>query len=218
MSAMASQIISLTSVYSTVYSGVNPRKTSKLGVTGLCVGNSSVTGEFPAQRARNAKKSFHLMTSPCFRIAPMSVLSSPLVYSWATNQHGRDCRPDAKDIANNKPYRQHVGEASHHDDVIKWKYFPRYWPFVRGIHKGQWRGALMFSLIYAWIKDWVNNREAGDFRRQRGHYDVIVMFRTFSHLQLEQDVTFKQFLSIPLHVCTFEFRYNAVQYNMRSQG
>ena len=22
-----------------------------------------------------------------------------------------------------------------HDDVIKWKYFPRYWPFVRGIHR-----------------------------------------------------------------------------------
>ena len=43
----------------------------------------------------------------------------------------------------------------HHDDVIIWKHFPRYWPFVRGIHrqpvnsphKGQWRGALMFSLI-----------------------------------------------------------------------
>ena len=40
-----------------------------------------------------------------------------------------------------------------HDDVIKWKHYPRYWPFVRGIHrspvnsphKGQWRGALMFS-------------------------------------------------------------------------
>ena len=41
--------------------------------------------------------------------------------------------------------------------------------------KGQWRGALMFSLIYAWINDWVNNREAGDLRRHRGHYDVIVM-------------------------------------------
>ena len=47
-----------------------------------------------------------------------------------------------------------------HDDVIKWKHFPRIWPFVRGIHqspvyspyKGQWRGALMFSLICAWIK------------------------------------------------------------------
>ena len=22
-----------------------------------------------------------------------------------------------------------------HDDVIKWKHFPRYWPFVRGIHQ-----------------------------------------------------------------------------------
>ena len=70
-----------------------------------------------------------------------------------------------------------------HDDVIKWKRFPRNWPFVRGIHrspvnsphKGQWRGALMFSLICVWINDWVNNREAGDLRRHRGHYDVIVM-------------------------------------------
>ena len=24
-----------------------------------------------------------------------------------------------------------------HDDVIKWKHFPRYWPFVRGIHRSQ---------------------------------------------------------------------------------
>ena len=37
-------------------------------------------------------------------------------------------------------------------DFIKWKHFPRYWPFERGIHrslvnsphKGQWRGALIF--------------------------------------------------------------------------
>ena len=42
-------------------------------------------------------------------------------------------------------------------------------------HKGQWRGALMFSLIFAWINDWVNNREAGDLRRYRGNYDVNVM-------------------------------------------
>ena len=76
-------------------------------------------------------------------------------------------------------------QPSWHDDVIKWKHFPRNWPFVREIHrspvnfphKGQWRGALMFSLIYAWINDWVNNREAGDLRRQHGHYDVIVMVR-----------------------------------------
>ena len=71
-----------------------------------------------------------------------------------------------------------------HDDVIKWRHFPRYWPFVRRIHrspvnsphKGQWRGALMFTLICARIKGWVNNCEAGDLRRNRAHYDVIVMF------------------------------------------
>ena len=76
-----------------------------------------------------------------------------------------------------------VGELDHHDDVIKWKYFPRYWPFERGIHrsqvksphKGQWRGALVFSLICAWINGWVNNREAGDLRLFRAHYDVTVM-------------------------------------------
>ena len=70
-----------------------------------------------------------------------------------------------------------------HGDVIKWKHFPRYWPFVRGIHrsavnsphKGQWRGALMFSLISAWKNGRVNNREAGDVRRHRTHYDVTVM-------------------------------------------
>ena len=42
-------------------------------------------------------------------------------------------------------------------------------------HKGQWRGALMFSLICARINNWVNNREAGDLIRHRGHYDVNVM-------------------------------------------
>ena len=44
--------------------------------------------------------------------------------------------------------------------------------------KGQWRGALIFSYICARINDWVNNREAGDLRRHRGHYDVIVMWNT----------------------------------------
>ena len=46
---------------------------------------------------------------------------------------------------------------------------------VNSPHKGQWRGALMFSLICARIKDWVNNREAGDLRRHHGQYDANVM-------------------------------------------
>ena len=45
----------------------------------------------------------------------------------------------------------------------------------RWIHKGPWHAALMFSLIYAWINDWVNNDEGGDLRRHRAHYGVIVM-------------------------------------------
>ena len=47
---------------------------------------------------------------------------------------------------------------------------------VNSPHKGQWRGALMFSLICVWINGWVNNREAGDLRRNRAHCDVIVMY------------------------------------------
>ena len=71
-----------------------------------------------------------------------------------------------------------------HDDVIKWKHFPRNWPFVWEIHRsqvisphtGQWCGALMFSLICVWINGWVNNREAGDLRRYGAHNDVTVMY------------------------------------------
>ena len=70
-----------------------------------------------------------------------------------------------------------------HDDVIKRKHFLRYWPSVKGIHrspvdsphKGQWRGALMFSSISAWTKCWVNNRDAGDLRCHCAQYDVTVM-------------------------------------------
>ena len=54
MGAIASQITILTIVYLTVYSSVDKKK-SKLRVTGLCAGNSQVTGEFPAQLASNAE-------------------------------------------------------------------------------------------------------------------------------------------------------------------
>ena len=82
----------------------------------------------------------------------------------------------------------HCEVSGLHDDAIKWKHFPRYWPFVRGIHrspvnsphKGQSRRALMFSLICAWANGWVNTREAGELRRHRAHYDVTVMSNRFS--------------------------------------
>ena len=70
-----------------------------------------------------------------------------------------------------------------HDGVIKWKRYPRHWPFGWGIHrspvdsphKGQSPVVLMFSLIRAWTNDWANNRDAGKFRRHRAHYDVTLM-------------------------------------------
>ena len=65
-----------------------------------------------------------------------------------------------------------------HDDVIKWKYFPRHWPFVRGIH--QWpvkspHKRLVTRSFDVFFYGWVNDREAGDWRRHRAPYDVIVV-------------------------------------------
>ena len=70
------------------------------------------------------------------------------------------------------------------DDIIKWKHFPHYWPFVQGIHqsplnsphKGQRCGTLIFSLI--WTNGWVNYWDASDLRCHRAHYDVTVMSST----------------------------------------
>ena len=89
------------------------------------------------------------------------------------------------------------------DDVIKWKHFPRYWPLVRGIlrspvnspHKGQWRRALMFTLICARINGWVNNRDPGDLRCYRPHYDVIVMHND----NMNQTDIYNWFIS---HLCS----------------
>ena len=91
----------------------------------------------------------------------------------------------------------HPTTVRKHDDVIKWKYFPRYWPFVRGIprspvnspHKGQWRGGLIFSFICAWINGWVNNRRVGDWHCNehcnemwKVHWNGAVILTKFSSL------------------------------------
>ena len=57
-----------------------------------------------------------------------------------------------------------------------------HWAPVNSPHKGQWRGALIFSWICVWINGWVNNHEAGDLKRRRAHYDVTVMPRTIACL------------------------------------
>ena len=57
---------------------------------------------------------------------------------------------------------------------------------VNSPHKGQWRGALVFSLICPWINGWVNNREAGDLIRHQTLYEVIVM--TFITCTLSESI------------------------------
>ena len=110
-----------------------------------------------------------------------------------------------------------VVKCSYHDDVINWEHFPRYWPFARWIHrspvnsphKSQWRGALMLSLICTWINGWVNNREVGDLRRHRAHFDVTVMMILSHQKRLWSKMFFKtnELISAPLDV---RYRYTAL--------
>ena len=101
-------------------------------------------------------------------------------------QHGVHCFPGHVFFVKRgeEPIKPENRRRGYHDDVIKWKHFPRYWPFVRRTHrrspvnsphKGQWCGALMFSLIYVWTSGWANNRDAGDLRRHHTHYDATIM-------------------------------------------
>ena len=82
-------------------------------------------------------------------------LSSMLIMSICTGTPGGVC-PDMF-------YVKQLRCTKIHDDVMKWKHFPRYWPLMRGIHrspvdsphKGQWCRASMFSLICAWTNGWL---------------------------------------------------------------
>ena len=65
---------------------------------------------------------------------------------------------------------------------------------VNSPHKGQWRGALIFSLICTWINGWLNNFEAGDLRRKPAHYGIIVMCRGYGVWGLDKQVGCRFFI------------------------
>ena len=125
-------------------------------------------------------------------------LPSVLLNCWILRL--TECLP-----SHNKLCRSYNGNRTSHDDFIRWTHFPRCRPFVRGIHRspvnsplnGQWRGALMFSLICVWINGWVNNCEVGDLRRYRAHYDVTLMHcwreaNTYQHWNTENSRYFNE--------------------------
>ena len=79
-----------------------------------------------------------------------------------------------------------------HDYVIKWRYFSRYWSFVRRIprspvdspHRGQWRGVLMVSSMFAWTYGWVNSRDAHDDVIKWRHFPCYWPFVSGNHRSL----------------------------------
>ena len=98
-----------------------------------------------------------------------------------------------------------------YDDVIKWKRFPRYWPFVWGIHRSpvnsphedQWREALMFALICPWINGRLNNGESGYSRRRRAHYDVTVMNKACICKYLQRNIIKKHMINMVTKIVPF---------------
>ena len=116
-------------------------------------------------------------------VVTLQTISNP-DYLYDTKTRSSLCLPmTGQSDSHRAQFHNNIRHILVHDDVIKWKHFPRYWPCVRGIHrspvnsphKGQWRGTLMFPLICVRINGWINNPEAGDLRRHHAHCDVIVM-------------------------------------------
>ena len=117
--------------------------------------------------------------------------------SWSIQHSCKSCRMTLGDLACRlRGHYQHPGcggqpvsglqpcEAhDRHDDVIKWKHFWRYWPLCGEFTGHRWipctktSDAELWCFLWSapWINGWVNNREAGDLRRQRAHYDAIIM-------------------------------------------
>ena len=110
---------------------------------------------------------------------------------------------------NNMKNRNHCSHPCfhrpcYHDDAIKWKYFPCYWPPVNPPITGALTkanavtGIFLFSLNCASTNGWANNRDTGDLARHRAYYDVTVM----TLVTMDYSTTW---------TTTVGFRYNAVQ-------
>ena len=90
----------------------------------------------------------------------LPVMRQMALFIWMTNISRKSFGPQV--------------ESTKQNDVIKWKHFPRYWPSVRGFHKGNpqvtgWvpsqrpvTRSFVFSLISAWTNGWTNNGDAGE--------------------------------------------------------
>ena len=171
MTTIASQITSLAVVYSTVYSDADQRKhqssTSLAFVWGI-----HRDRWIPRTKGQLRGKCFHLMTSSCegnftWDTSAINNQNHLEIYLYKISLR----TPRGQWVNGWSNYTSLMDEAVytyHHDDVIKWKHFPHYWHFgweiqrslVNSPHKGQWRGALMFSLICA-SNNWLSKQSWG---------------------------------------------------------
>ena len=164
-----------------------------------CEGNPPVAGGFPSQNASDTELWCFLWSAPWINVGANNSEASDLrrhrphydaivlkfILCWGLF-HLICAHHVYRGPINSEGFLNDMSKT--HDDVIKWKQFPRYWPLVREIHRSpidsphkcQWRGALMFSLICAWMHGWANNRDGDHLRRPRAHYDITVM--TVRHL------------------------------------
>ena len=159
------------------------KKTLKIRVTGPLPGTSPVTGEFPAQRASYAEYvpiwwRHHVIYLPSALNEEQLVLREVILLEGDTGE----VLPIRQGHLNSPPlffvckYWYTTSLIWYVNILIWWRHQMETFSALLAIcagnspvpvnspHKGQWRGAWMFSLICVWINGWVNNREAGDLR------------------------------------------------------
>ena len=135
------------------------KETSNCALQVLCEENSPVTGEFPAQRAINAEKAsiwWHHHGYPntttresCACILDVLQVTFLLVVNPGVYKRWH--------FYNKRRFMANLSTSClrmYHDDVIKWKHFPRYWPFVRGIHRSRWIPRTKVSDAELWCFLW----------------------------------------------------------------
>ena len=136
------------------------KETSMLRVTGLCAGISPVTDEFPAQRISKAENvsiwwrhhvtammphEYHSVPNSKLKTNKMSKLH---IYQllWAGSSSGwwipLTITSNVESVS--------MSWRLIHDDVIKWKHFPRNWPFVRGIHRSRTKASDAELWCFLW--------------------------------------------------------------------
>ena len=126
--------------YQCIYSSLGCNELIK-----ILIKQSEAEKKYPPFCRRNFQILIHCMNSVVLWLSLYSHKTCILIIKSISNA----CLKFYKD---KMPRATRVEQVGSHDDVIKWKLFPRYWPCARGIHrspvnsphKGQWPWALIF--------------------------------------------------------------------------